>query len=48
MKWYKLGLREDVSEALEREAKKRSVTPVALTETVLLDWLVAKGNLRIY
>lgn len=48
MKWYKFGLRDDVGEALEREAKKKSIPPEALVETILLDWLVAKGNLRIY
>jgi len=47
-KVYRILLDEKVTNALEREAKQRSQSPVALIESVLRDWLVGKGNLRIY
>ena len=47
-KVYKISLDEKAAHALEREARGRSQSPADLIESVLRDWLVAKGNLRIY
>lgn len=47
-KVYRMSLDEKVAEVLEREARGRGQSPAALIESVLRDWLVGKGNLRIY
>ena len=47
-KVYKISLDQQVVDALEREARQRSQSPADLIESVLRNWLVEKGNLRIY
>jgi len=47
-KVYKISLDEKVAHALEREARGRCLSPADLIGSVLRNWLVAKGNLRIY
>lgn len=47
-KVYKISVDERVAEALEREAKQKGQWAEDLIESVLRNWLVAKGNLRIY
>ncbi|MBA7639638.1 hypothetical protein ES703_47298 [subsurface metagenome] len=45
---YEIILDHEASEALEREAGKRVLLPDKLVERIVRDWLVGKGNLRIY
>ena len=47
-KVYRISVDEKVAHALEREARGRGRSPASLIESVLRDWLVGKGNLRIY
>lgn len=47
-KVYRILFDEKLANALEREARGRGQSPAALIESVLRDWLVGKGNLRIY
>lgn len=47
-KVYRILLDEKVANALEREARGKGQSSASLIESVLRDWLVGKGNLRIY
>lgn len=48
MKEVKITFRDDVYEALDKEAKHQGKTLDELVDVIIRDWLVGKGNLRIY
>lgn len=45
---YQVVLDREASEALAREAAKEALLPRELIQRVVRDWLVGRGNLRIY
>lgn len=45
---YQIILDNEASQALAREAGKQTLLPRELIERIVKDWLVGKGNLRIY
>lgn len=45
---YEFVLKDEAMEALEREAGNRGKAPGELAEEIVRDWLVSRGNLRIF
>jgi len=48
MQTVSIELRNDQNEALEREARNSGRLPAEIVRDLVSDWLVAKGNLRIF
>lgn len=48
MQAISVELRDDQNEALEREARNSGRLPAEIVADLVGDWLVAKGNLRLF